>query len=732
MLATLLLGCGLLAAAPPSPNTGGERADYEARKASTKQTPAELLKLAVWCESQGLSKERDAHLAEVLRLDPNNVTAHGLLGQVDYRGEWINAGEVAGKVKADAKLSAALDEYQKRRNDVARTADAHWRLAQWCDQQDLKAEARVHYLVVIHLDPKRDAAWRKLGYKKQGKRHVSETQIAAEKSNAAALKKAQQQWRPLLLKWRGWLDDNARRDEAEQRLDGVTDPRAVPAIWGVFTGGGEMLQLVAVRLFGQIDCPASSRALAMVALLSSSDDTTAAAVKILKTRDPREYAGLLVARLRDPVKYEVRRQNGRGSPGMILVNGEPFDSRLLAFPPPLTVPLEPGQTLAGFGTGAGPGYGVPLGGFGLVFLGVPRAGNTTFWLPDALGLQSHPVSLSDPAALHRVLTESNAFGPAGTGPLLSKHIIPPPPGYTPPSVTDLPATYFAVSGTPGALPLGPLFGFGTNPQLAELEAEQMESQRQTILAARRNAYLAEAQLQAEVDALERFNERIRETNQKIVKIISLATGVSLPADPATWRKWWIKLLGYKPDAAHSQDREKRLLTPKKARRRVVEEDDATPDPDAPSVSSLSEGTLVHTLTGPRAIESLRPGDEVLAQNVGTGRLRYQPVVSVYGNDPGPTVEVVVGGERLITAPLHRYWVAGKGWVKARDLKSGDTLRGVGRTAKVESVDKGPTLRAFNVDVGDDRDFFVGQLGVLAHDNTLPDLSTAPFDEPHLQ
>ena len=41
-------------------------------------------------------------------------------------------------------------------------------MAMWCEQHGLKPEATAHLTMVTQLDPRREAAWKRLGYKKQG------------------------------------------------------------------------------------------------------------------------------------------------------------------------------------------------------------------------------------------------------------------------------------------------------------------------------------------------------------------------------------------------------------------------------------------------------------------------------------------------------------------------------------------------------------------------------------
>ena len=64
---------------------------------------------------------------------------------------------------------------------------------------------------------------------------------------------------------------------------------------------------------------------------------------------------------------------------------------------------------------------------------------------------------------------------------------------------------------------------------------------------------------------------------------------------------------------------------------------------------------------------------------------------------------------------------------ARDLKEGDWIRTLNGAVNVRAIEDGRTVPVYNLDVADDADFFIGQTGVLAHDNTLPNLRETPFD-----
>ncbi len=243
--------------------------------------------------------------------------------------------------------AAALADYNGRRDKTPDTAAAQWKLALWCEQAGLKPEAYVHFGRVIEIDPRRDEAWRKLGFKKHDGRWMDDRQIAAE----AERKKADATWAPRLKTWHKAIHDRKKpdprkRDEAQAALDRITDPRAIPAIYREFGGGGAADQAVAVQLLGQVESPLASKALAFLAVYGKSPTVRRLATETLRGRPAGDYLDLLVGMMKDPLRFEVRPVGGPGSPGVLFVEGERFNVQRFYAPPAVTtVNPRPGDMI---------------------------------------------------------------------------------------------------------------------------------------------------------------------------------------------------------------------------------------------------------------------------------------------------------------------------------------------------------------------------------------------------
>jgi hypothetical protein len=231
---------------------------------------------------------------------------------------------------------------------------------------------------------------------------------------------------------------------------------------------------------------------------------------------------------------------------------------------------------------------------------------------------------------------------------------------------------------------------------------------------------AQEKLDADVAAVLRRNAEIADDNAPIRRLLRAITGTDLGDDREAWKAWWVDYQGYS-------------YTPPPPRLTSIQHDVSVvtlsppPPPSPVHHSCFGAGTPVRTPSGLRPIEDLAIGDQVLTQDTTSGVLTFRPIVAVFHNRPTATLRVTLGGETIVATGIHRFWRTGRGWAMARDLKPGDTVRTLGGLAKVSAVEADVVRPVFNLEVAHGRSFFVGQAGALVHDNSPVEPTSAPFD-----
>lgn len=196
------------------------------------------------------------------------------------------------------------------------------------------------------------------------------------------------------------------------------------------------------------------------------------------------------------------------------------------------------------------------------------------------------------------------------------------------------------------------------------------------------------------------NIRTATTNDRVFAILQSTTGQQLEPRPQAWWDWWadqndIYRPQYKPEI-DTYTQVNRLL----------------------GCECFLAGTLVWTEVGKTPIERLRAGDRVLTCDPDTGELSFRFVLATTVRPAENTTRLRLKGEDLVATDGHPMWVVGKGWRQAKDIQAGARLRGVHQSLTVEAVERGPEAQVYNLVVEGINNYFVGNEGALAHDNTL--------------
>jgi hypothetical protein len=128
------------------------------------------------------------------------------------------------------------------------------------------------------------------------------------------------------------------------------------------------------------------------------------------------------------------------------------------------------------------------------------------------------------------------------------------------------------------------------------------------------------------------------------------------------------------------------------------------------------GTPILTRYGKKPIEDLRPGDWVVAWDEETGEIIERSVTDWYQREVASTIDVFVGIEKISCSTEHPFWVDGKGWVLAFQLKRGMHLRT--RDGELLAIDeircRDEVTQVYNVEIDGFHTYFVSGLEILSH------------------
>lgn len=255
------------------------------------------------------------------------------------------------------------------------------------------------------------------------------------------------------------------------------------------------------------------------------------------------------------------------------------------------------------------------------------------------------------------------------------------------------------------------------------QAQSLSSRRPTLYNPQLQALTVQAlQVQADRDlhiirtAVTERNRSTEAMNERIYQVLKTTSGDAVPNEPSAWWDWWrarneVFVAAQKPVNTRYDYREStQYIEPPRPRPYVGY-------PSRSFASCLTAGTTVWTDAGPRAIETFRIGDRVLAQDPATGELALQVVLDTTVRPAVPLVELRFGEQTIRCTGGHPFWAVGRGWTRARELKPGMRLHCVDGPAEVTAVGEAGGEPTYNLVVDKFHSYFVGPQLVLSHDNS---------------
>ncbi len=701
-----------------------------ARGADTPRTPTSapprlsvaerLVREALTAELAGDDARRNELLSQALNEDPNCRPARWQSGCVSVDGKWLTPEDAERRFSNDQNLA----EYRRRRGlallsglfdrrtqsdsggsafsdrtsgvrsvhgniavEIQRTASlspagvqAHRELARWCRSKMLTDEERVHWTQLLWDVQDDKEAETRLGLHWFSGGLYTDSQIDSLKKQHATEARQWAEWKPTVIRWRDAFD-KGNADEsavAVAEMNQTCDPTIIAALeWACMTDSARppasgdaasAFQIEAIALLGRMREQRATSSLTGHSVFARQAEVRQAATNELKKRPWHDFVPILLAGLANPIEFEYQASFDPtvGVATYRAVAREETQDRINQ--------VEFSDRIGGL-----------LPDPGTVVI------HDTTWVDVA---KITPATLANRGARNLADLPGAKF----TGRTMTRTIDPSTGSRGPRNLLDIP-------NARNLLNRSQRFGESvaernSRVQLCNLRITSVLEQVTGYSTARKDDHTdADEAIPDEADAQYKSSSADR------------------------WWDWWAEYNGSNPPVkqidvrTYSRESSAASLNPTQYVTSRQGYNSTTGQLVQLQHSCFAAGTVVTTSLGAVAIENVRIGDRVLAQDQDTGELSYKPVLATSKSPPGKLLRVATSRGSLSLTPGHPFWLEGKGWRMAKDLAVGDRIHCLGGSAEVTGIERQNGEPVYNLNVADFGTYFVGTGHLLVHDFT---------------
>jgi RHS repeat-associated protein len=135
---------------------------------------------------------------------------------------------------------------------------------------------------------------------------------------------------------------------------------------------------------------------------------------------------------------------------------------------------------------------------------------------------------------------------------------------------------------------------------------------------------------------------------------------------------------------------------------------------------FAEGTLVNTITGLRAIETISQGDSVYSTDIENNKITANLVTKTFKRESASFYILRIGEDTIKVTAEHPVFVLNKGWIHVKNLTKGDVLRTDNSSGiEIEEISKvNKKILVYNIEVDGNHNYFVTQDHILVHNKYI--------------
>jgi len=230
------------------------------------------------------------------------------------------------QVKERLRPRPALIEYEQIRPRYPDTVEGQWALAEWCRENTLLSQRKIHLERILELDPDHEKARRALGYFLWNGQWKTQRQIKEDQGyvlykgdyrlpqeielmkEQEKVETAKGEWKKKLNRWRDWLG-GSKTLLAYENIRTINDPFAVDALASALGKGepDDQTRLAFIEALARIGTPAAVKVLALQSLADPVPEVRLTCLDYLKRAENPEAAHYFIDRLRSKNNIEINR-----------------------------------------------------------------------------------------------------------------------------------------------------------------------------------------------------------------------------------------------------------------------------------------------------------------------------------------------------------------------------------------------------------------------------------------